>query len=52
MSNTWYGVILLIVGVYSYFSGELVTFIMLSLILISLNNINHTLKKRQSGREG
>ncbi|MEW4218499.1 hypothetical protein [Rossellomorea marisflavi] len=52
MSNGWYGFILLIIGVYSYFSGELVTFIMLSLILISLNNINHTLKKRQSGREG
>ncbi|MEW4306989.1 hypothetical protein Q0N12_03020 [Rossellomorea marisflavi] len=52
MSNRWYGFILLIVGVYSYFSGELVTFIMLSLILISLNNINHTLKKRPSGREG
>ena len=34
-----------ILGVVSWFTGEIVTFIMLGVILIALNNINSTLKK-------
>lgn len=34
-----------ILAIWSYITGETVTFIMLGLILISLNNINSTLKK-------
>ena len=32
-------------AILSYFTGEVVTFIMLGFILMSLNNINSTLKK-------
>lgn len=34
-----------VLGVVAFFTGELVTFIMLGIILISLNNINTNLKK-------
>lgn len=46
MSNWWYGFYFLILGVLSFFTGEVVTFIMLGFILLSLNNINNTLKKK------
>lgn len=43
---TWlYGLYFLILGIVSLFTGEIVTFIMLGFILLSLNNINSTLKK-------
>jgi len=45
MNNWWYSFYLAIVGIVSIFTGEIVTFIMLGIILISLNNINTTLKK-------
>ncbi|WP_456279330.1 hypothetical protein [Bacillus sp. AK128] len=45
MSNWWYAFYFLILGVVSFFTGEIVTFIMLGFILLSLNNINTTLKK-------
>ncbi|WP_179133983.1 hypothetical protein [Halobacillus massiliensis] len=35
----------LILGIIAIFTGEIVTFIMLGFILISLHNINTTLKK-------
>lgn len=44
MANWWYGVYALILGIVSFFTGELVTFIMLGFILIALININTTLK--------
>lgn len=44
--GTWsYILYALILGVVSWFTGEIVTFIMLGIILISLNNINSNLKK-------
>lgn len=45
MNKWWYSFYFLIIGVVSFFTGEIVTFIMLSFILLSLNNINSTLKK-------
>lgn len=35
----------LILGIVSFFTGEIITFIMLGFILIALININTTLKK-------
>nr|WP_280768877.1 hypothetical protein [Salipaludibacillus daqingensis] len=44
--NSWlYSLYIFIIAIVSIFTGELVTFIMLGIILISLNNINSTLKK-------
>ena len=45
MSNTLYILYALILGVVSYFTGEIVTFVMLGFILMSLNNIHTMLKK-------
>ncbi|WP_180827273.1 MULTISPECIES: hypothetical protein [unclassified Bacillus (in: firmicutes)] len=45
MSNWWYSLYFVILGVVSFFTREIVTFIMLGFILLSLNNINNTLKK-------
>ncbi|MFJ7737641.1 hypothetical protein ACIQ2D_15105 [Lysinibacillus sp. NPDC097287] len=42
MSNYLYAVTL---GIFAWFTGELITFLMLGFVLISLNNINSTLKK-------
>lgn len=44
MNNWWYGVYAMILGIVSFFTGELVTFIMLGFILLALVNINTTLK--------
>ncbi|WP_199175026.1 hypothetical protein [Sporosarcina sp. P29] len=44
MNSKWYGVYAMILGIVSFFTGEIVTFIMLSFILIALININTTLK--------
>lgn len=44
MNNKWYGVYAMILGIVSFFTGEIVTFIMLGFILIALININTTLK--------
>ncbi|MFK9092704.1 hypothetical protein [Bacillus salipaludis] len=44
--NSWlYGAYAVILGIVSVFTGEIVTFVMLGFILISLQNINSTLKK-------
>ncbi|ETI69966.1 hypothetical protein BAVI_04694 [Neobacillus vireti LMG 21834] len=44
--NSWlYGVYAVILGIVSVFTGEIVTFVMLGFILLSLHNINSTLKK-------
>ena len=45
MQNWLYGIYALALGVLAYITGELVTFIMLGFILISLININTTLKR-------
>ncbi|MEN8702265.1 hypothetical protein [Bacillus infantis] len=45
MSNWWYSLYFAILAIASFFTGEIVTFIMLGFILLSLNNINNTLKK-------
>lgn len=45
MPNWLYGVYALILAIVSIFTGEIVTFVMLGFILISLQNINATLKK-------
>ncbi|WOV83603.1 hypothetical protein PGH26_12025 [Sporosarcina jeotgali] len=45
MNTKWYGTYALLLGIVSFFTGELVTFIMLGFILIALININTTLKK-------
>lgn len=44
MNNKWYGVYAMVLGIVSFFTGEIVTFIMLGFILIALININTTLK--------
>lgn len=45
MGAWFYYLYALILGVVSWFTGEIVTFVMLGIILISLNNINSTLQK-------
>ncbi|MFD2680353.1 hypothetical protein [Bacillus seohaeanensis] len=45
MNNWWYGFYFLVLGIIAFFTREFVTFIMLGFILLSLNNINATLKK-------
>ncbi|MDT8863043.1 hypothetical protein N0O92_23100 [Alkalihalobacillus sp. MEB130] len=52
MSNWWYSVYFLIIGVIAFFTGEIVTFIMLGFILLSLTNINNTLKKIYKMKKG
>ncbi|MGW6380706.1 hypothetical protein [Peribacillus butanolivorans] len=44
MKGWLYGLYALLIAIVSIFTGELVTFIMLSFILISLQNIHSTLK--------
>lgn len=44
--NGWiYIVYAVVLGILSFFTGEIVTFVMLGFILIALNNIHSTLKK-------
>lgn len=45
MSNRLYIVFAVVLGIVSWFTGEVVTFVMLGIILMALNNINSTLKK-------
>jgi len=45
MNNWLYGLYAVALALLSFFTGEIVTFVMLGFILISLNNINATLKK-------
>ena len=45
LNNYMYSLYALILGVVSFFTGEMVTYIMLGFILIALININTTLKK-------
>lgn len=47
MTNWWYSLYAVILAVLAIFTGEIVTFIMLGLILLALNNINITLKRMQ-----
>ncbi|MBK5446747.1 MULTISPECIES: hypothetical protein [Peribacillus] len=44
MKGWLYGLYALLIAIVSIFTGELVTFIMLGFILISLQNIHSTLK--------
>lgn len=44
MDNKWYGLYAVLLGIVSFFTGEIVTFMMLGFILIALININTTLK--------
>ncbi|MFB7637326.1 hypothetical protein [Peribacillus butanolivorans] len=44
MKGWLYGLYALLIAIVSIFTGELVTFIMLGFILISLQNIHTTLK--------
>ncbi|SDH67818.1 hypothetical protein SAMN05192534_10942 [Alteribacillus persepolensis] len=50
--NWWYGLYFLILGIISVFTGELITFLMLGFILLSLQNINTTLKKIHRDSKG
>ncbi|WP_249872765.1 hypothetical protein [Oceanobacillus saliphilus] len=44
--NGWlYGLYAVIIAIVSIFTGEIVTFVMLGFILISLQNIHSTLKE-------
>lgn len=44
--NSWlYGLYALIIAIISIFTGEIVTFVMLGFILLSLQNIHSTLKE-------
>lgn len=45
MKNALYTFYLFVLGIVAFFTREIVTFIMLGVILISLNNINSTLKE-------
>ncbi|OEH91118.1 hypothetical protein [Bacillus solimangrovi] len=45
MGNGWNTLFMSVLAILAYFTGEIVTFFMLGIILISLNNINTTLKK-------
>ncbi|MBM7660315.1 hypothetical protein JOC85_001082 [Bacillus mesophilus] len=45
MKNWLYTLYFFILGVISFITREVVTFIMLGLVLISLNNIHSTLKE-------
>lgn len=45
MLNWWYRISFIILGVLSFFTGEIVTFFMLWFIFLGLTSINITLKK-------
>ncbi|WP_010647248.1 hypothetical protein [Oceanobacillus massiliensis] len=45
MNNLLYTLYFIALGTLSFFTGEIVTFIMLGIILISLTNISVTLKE-------
>ena len=45
MNYLLYSLYALMLGILAFFTGEIVTFIMLGFILIALININTTLKK-------
>lgn len=45
MNNWLYTLYFVVLGIISFITGEVVTFVMLGLILISLTNIHSTLKK-------
>lgn len=45
MNNILYTIYLVIIGIVAIYTREIVTFVMLGIILISLNNINSTLKE-------
>ncbi|EKN71082.1 hypothetical protein BABA_02867 [Neobacillus bataviensis LMG 21833] len=45
MNGLLYGAYAVILAIVSIYTGEIVTFVMLGFILMSLQNINSTLKK-------
>lgn len=45
MNNWLYTLYFIVLGIISFITGEVVTFVMLGLILISLTNIHSTLKE-------
>ncbi|WP_339250250.1 hypothetical protein NSQ43_11310 [Sporosarcina sp. FSL W8-0480] len=52
MSNWTYTLYALILGIVAFFTGEIVTFIMLGFILMALININTTLKRIYEKNDG
>ncbi|MFG6120130.1 hypothetical protein [Thalassobacillus sp. B23F22_16] len=44
MNNVWNTVYMILLGIVAFFTGEIVTFIMLGFVLVTLNNIHTTLK--------
>lgn len=51
MGNIYYVIYALLLGILAVYTGEIVTFIMLGLILMSLENIHRTIKKNVSEDE-
>ncbi len=47
MNNRWYSFYFLILGIIAFFTGEIITFIILGFILLSLNNKQYTEKDIQ-----
>jgi hypothetical protein len=45
MKNGLYTFYFLVLGIVSFFTGEIITFVMLGIILIALTNIHTTLKE-------
>ncbi|WP_166462454.1 hypothetical protein [Psychrobacillus vulpis] len=45
MNNWLYSLFFIVLGLVSFITGEVVTFVMLGFIIISLNNIHITLKE-------
>lgn len=45
MKNGLYTLYFVVLGIVSFFTGEIVTFVMLGAILIALTNIHSTLKE-------
>ncbi|GGC98973.1 hypothetical protein GCM10007216_32220 [Thalassobacillus devorans] len=44
MNNVWNTIYMILLGIVAIFTGEIVTFIMLGFVLVTLNNIHTTLK--------
>ncbi|UFU00533.1 hypothetical protein KO561_06215 [Radiobacillus kanasensis] len=51
MNSFFYGLFAVVLAILSLYTGEVVTFLMLGFILISLQNINMTLKKLVKQKE-
>ncbi|HHW36437.1 MAG TPA: hypothetical protein GXX18_03975 [Bacillales bacterium] len=45
MNNWLYSLYFVVIGIVSFFTQEIVTFLMLGFVIIALHNINSTLKE-------